>query len=261
MINKKQRHKIDIALRKSIKYLNKNGMEREERMSEINRLLEEYFDTVGEYPNSDYLDKMADVILKEELSSIDTHKMSHEEYPILSDSQYARRKQGSYRRKGGCVEVELDESVQYFDKGLGYQFNIPDETTPMGSAELELEIAQYSKLNKESPVTIYFIDPQPVEKKERGKHARTEDDAAWARKVKERDNYTCQNPACKKRVGVMHAHHLNSYVDNPFLRTDIGNGVTICEDCHNEFHKQYGRGYNTEFEYLDWIEEEKRINY
>jgi hypothetical protein len=74
--------------------------------------------------------------------------------------------------------------------------------------------------------------------------SRTEEDADWAKKVKDRDGYTCQNPNCESRVGIMHAHHVGSYVDNPAIRTEESNGVTLCSDCHNEFHSIYGKGGN-----------------
>ena len=31
------------------------------------------------------------------------------------------------------------------------------------------------------------------------------------------------------------------------------NGVTLCEDCHKEFHKIYGYGNNTEKQYEEFI--------
>lgn len=53
---------------------------------------------------------------------------------------------------------------------------------------------------------------------------------AWRRKVYERDNYTCQD--CGKRPPVVYAHHLKSYTYYPALRTVVGNGITLCYDCH-----------------------------
>lgn len=57
--------------------------------------------------------------------------------------------------------------------------------------------------------------------------------------VYERDNYTCQ--CCGKRGnGEINAHHIYGYAEYKDLRTDVDNGVTLCEDCHKEYHKQYG---------------------
>ena len=65
----------------------------------------------------------------------------------------------------------------------------------------------------------------------------------WRKAVFERDNYTCQ--ICGKRGGKLNAHHKESFNNNPALRTALENGICICEDCHKDFHHQYGRGNNT----------------
>ena len=61
----------------------------------------------------------------------------------------------------------------------------------------------------------------------------------WRTAVYKRDDYTCQK--CKKRGGgTLNAHHIEAYATNKELRTNINNGITFCEDCHNDFHHQYG---------------------
>ena len=65
----------------------------------------------------------------------------------------------------------------------------------------------------------------------------------WRSQVLKRDNYTCQK--CKQRSGMLNAHHIESFNNNPNLRTEISNGITLCKDCHDDFHHQYGRGNNT----------------
>jgi len=67
----------------------------------------------------------------------------------------------------------------------------------------------------------------------------------WRKDIFEKDNYTCQ--CCGDQSGGnLNAHHIKSYCDNPELRTEINNGITFCQDCHNDFHHQYGRGNNTQ---------------
>lgn len=65
----------------------------------------------------------------------------------------------------------------------------------------------------------------------------------WKRLVKERDNYTCQK--CrhigKKNDGTLRVHHLNNYLHFENQRTDINNGITLCNSCHNKIHKIFGR--------------------
>ena len=60
----------------------------------------------------------------------------------------------------------------------------------------------------------------------------------WRKKVFERDEYTCVN--CSERAsGKLNAHHIISYTKHPELRTNVSNGVTLCEPCHLEYHREY----------------------
>lgn len=61
----------------------------------------------------------------------------------------------------------------------------------------------------------------------------------WRDSVYERDNFTCQR--CKKRGGYLNAHHIKSYANYPSLRYEISNGITLCERCHREVHKEERR--------------------
>lgn len=63
------------------------------------------------------------------------------------------------------------------------------------------------------------------------------------RSVFERDNFTCQK--CKYCGGRLNAHHINNFSEFPELRTSIENGITLCKDCHQEFHNMYWRRNNT----------------
>ena len=61
----------------------------------------------------------------------------------------------------------------------------------------------------------------------------------WRKEVYERDNYTCQ--CCGDNKGHnLNAHHIYGYTEHKDLRTDVDNAVTLCEDCHKRYHKQYG---------------------
>lgn len=58
----------------------------------------------------------------------------------------------------------------------------------------------------------------------------TQQSRDWSKAVLKRDNYTCQ--LCKVRHGNLHAHHKKRWADHKALRFDVGNGVTLCRDCH-----------------------------
>ena len=61
----------------------------------------------------------------------------------------------------------------------------------------------------------------------------------FTKEVYKRDNYTCQ--CCGDNKGHnLNAHHIYGYTEYKDLRTDANNGVTLCEECHKKYHKQYG---------------------
>ena len=77
-------------------------------------------------------------------------------------------------------------------------------------------------------------------------------DKKWKKSVHERDNDTCI--CCNKsNLSPKYAHHLYSYRDNEHLRFDINNGVTMCKECHFEFHKIYGNGKNTKEQFEEYL--------
>lgn len=72
-----------------------------------------------------------------------------------------------------------------------------------------------------------------------GRNRNTPEYRVWRKSVFERDNYTCQ--MCGKKGGELNAHHIKLWKSHPESRYDIKNGVTLCESCHKEYHKKYGR--------------------
>jgi hypothetical protein len=73
----------------------------------------------------------------------------------------------------------------------------------------------------------------------------------WRRYVFERDNYSCI--ACGSTDTTLHAHHILNYASNPTLRVDVDNGVTLCENCHVEFHKTFGNRNNDQRQLDEFI--------
>ena len=72
----------------------------------------------------------------------------------------------------------------------------------------------------------------------------------WIYQVKKQANFTCD--ICGQWGGDLHSHHLDAYKWNKERRLDITNGVCLCEHCHKEFHSIYGKGNNTEEDYLEY---------
>jgi len=61
----------------------------------------------------------------------------------------------------------------------------------------------------------------------------------WRKKVFERDGYTCQS--CFKKSseiskGKLTAHHIIPFKEAPKLALKSSNGITLCWQCHKDFH-------------------------
>ena len=68
------------------------------------------------------------------------------------------------------------------------------------------------------------------------------DNIKWRKEVYERDNYNCQR--CYQKGKHLNAHHIANWADNKELRFIFSNGITFCKNCHNQFHKKYGKKNN-----------------
>jgi hypothetical protein len=76
------------------------------------------------------------------------------------------------------------------------------------------------------------------------------------RKVYKRDNYTCQ--ACGDGTGgnlVM--HHLDGWNWAIDKRYHLRNVITLCDDCHKEYHGIYGYGDNFREDFRQWLKDFK----
>lgn len=64
---------------------------RELRLVKVEQLTEEYFAKTGEMPDGSALEKLADLLLYEELTDSNPDKMTANEYPFMSEYQFDRR--------------------------------------------------------------------------------------------------------------------------------------------------------------------------
>lgn len=56
---------------------------------------------------------------------------------------------------------------------------------------------------------------------------------AWRTRVLKRDGFTCVKCGSNENLQV---HHLWGYKENPELAIVDDNGVTLCKDCHDQYH-------------------------
>ena len=82
--------------------------------------------------------------------------------------------------------------------------------------------------------------------------SRTDNDYTIFRSaVFDRDHYTCL--VCREYIDAkLVAHHLDGYAKHVEWRIDPNNAVTLCEDCHKRFHREYGNHNNTRQQFENW---------
>lgn len=100
------------------------SLSRDERKAAAGTLAENYVGARGVKPPSYLMERLADVILYEELSDKRPNKMQAEEYPILSEWQRLRRVEGRgiRRNKQGVriIEVPIDSAKNVGTNGIDY---------------------------------------------------------------------------------------------------------------------------------------------
>lgn len=89
---------------------------------------------------------------------------------------------------------------------------------------------------------------------ENGRIRKSSEWKEWRESVFTRDDYTCQ--CCFEVGGILHPHHIINSAQVIESRFDINNGVTLCRECHTDFHHIYGTRSNTLEQIVEFIEEE-----
>lgn len=59
---------------------------------------------------------------------------------------------------------------------------------------------------------------------------------SWRTAIYRRDNFTCQ--VCTQVGGRLNAHHIEAWSKSKNRRFELDNGVTLCQRCHVNLHKQ-----------------------
>lgn len=75
----------------------------------------------------------------------------------------------------------------------------------------------------------------------------------WRKSIYEQNNYTCQK-CFHNMSGQLEAHHIESWASNEKLRYCLDNGITLCRQCHVNFHKIYGKTNNNRNQIQKYIE-------
>lgn len=73
----------------------------------------------------------------------------------------------------------------------------------------------------------------------------------WRDAVLKRDANACKK--CGVQDWTLNAHHVRNFHSAENLRFDVNNGVTLCGDCHNEFHSIYGNRENDGTQIMEFL--------
>jgi hypothetical protein len=115
----------------------------------------------------------------------------------------------------------------------------------------------YQKSKKLHDEKIYCVNciqkvfKKKMEYEERDRRKFYADYTTFIAKVLKRDNYICQ--CCGKKDDNLEVHHLDGYDWCKEKRIDVTNGITLCKQCHFNFHGKYGRGNNTKEQFQEWL--------
>jgi len=77
----------------------------------------------------------------------------------------------------------------------------------------------------------------------------------WRLGVFQRDKFICQKTG--QIGGKLVAHHIIPFHSSKKLRLDVNNGITLTEEAHDEFHRQFGYKNNTMEQLLLFFNKQK----
>lgn len=136
----------------------------------------------------------------------------------------------------------------YTTKYSRYLNNVNDICKPCNMKKVATDIMSLSK--KSGEFHPRFNPNLTDEEREKGRHYA--EYQIWRASVFEECSYTCQ--CCgDSNGGNLIAHHLNGWHWCKDERFADYNGVTLCELCHDKFHKEYGNKNNTREQFLNFL--------
>jgi len=95
---------------------------------------------------------------------------------------------------------------------------------------------------------LFLIAPSSFIRGKRGKKMLNR----WSKKVYAKDRFTCQK--CMQQTNEnLHAHHIEPKGVYPRLSFKLDNGISLCGDCHRQFHREYGIKKGGGKELREWL--------
>ncbi|MDP5273211.1 hypothetical protein [Chengkuizengella axinellae] len=132
-------------------------VDRNERMKAVEAITDAYIDSIGEPPDSVQLERLADYILKEELTDPDPDKITNTEYPFMSEWQMETREKREIPNKG----IEYEASADGRDYGIPkrrkrteYENRFVDKKAIASNKERQ---ERYRRDSRNGPVVSYVV--------------------------------------------------------------------------------------------------------
>lgn len=127
-----------------------------------------------------------------------------------------------YREYKEAMESLADKQrLEFYDCITDYAFyrKLPDNISPVIKSAFTIIKNRLDKTN-----TSYwnFEDRRSTKYK------------IWKQNVLKRDKYICQKCGSKNNLV---AHHIKPFATDKEARFDIDNGITLCQTCHKEVHR------------------------
>jgi len=141
---------------------------RAERFKAVEQLTDEYIAASGKRPDMRVLDRLSSLCLYEELTDSNPDKMTQNEYPIMSEEQYARRTEGKHvrrRDKDGKIlpnKTEIPLKASYDIGTDGHNYRTP-KRRPLSTDEALIVDSKKSRNEERLRKYNEFIKPGIVE--------------------------------------------------------------------------------------------------
>jgi hypothetical protein len=95
----------------------------------------------------------------------------------------------------------------------------------------------WTKAEKEATYPLSPTRRRLKQAAHRKQRAPTDEEWAWKRQIRERDEFKCQFPRCSSYSRHNDAHHIAPRSRRPDLKLELSNGITLCRNHHEWVHK------------------------
>ena len=125
-------------------------------------------------------------------------------------------------RKNISLSFNPERRKQFSERMKGKQYKLGKKLSEETKEKMSLsKIKHYNKIGRKKNKRYYHKKDRKYRK--------------WRSDVFTRDNWTCQTCGIRSSVGIkvlLEPHHIKSWARFPKSRYILGNGITLCKECH-----------------------------